>query len=120
MRCFSFPKIISLAVVLSLGSVAAFGDDTITITINNDSSDNVYVTVYDQNTSPPRLVLSSSAVYGSASITVAISANDAGVGHLSWTARTMDQDMRMCGHNDKSNLNNGDTVNVHADGACGN
>jgi hypothetical protein len=29
-----------------------------------------------------------------------------------------DPDMRMCGHDDKSDLNDGDTVNVYADGDC--
>jgi hypothetical protein len=37
---------------------------------------------------------------------------------LSWTAITQDPDMRMCGHNDKPNLNDGDTVHVQADGDC--
>ncbi len=47
-----------------------------------------------------------------------IAADSSGHGHLSWTAITIDQDKRVCGHNDKANLNDGDAVNVHADGDC--
>jgi hypothetical protein len=104
--------------LLSLGSAAVFGGDNLMITINNDSSDGLLVTVYDRTTNPPQLVLSRSAIYGNASISVSISADSSGQGHLSWTAMTVDHDMRMCGDNDKSNLNDGDTVNVHADNDC--
>jgi hypothetical protein len=31
---------------------------------------------------------------------------------------TIDPDMRMCGRGEKAKLNDGDTVNVHADGDC--
>jgi hypothetical protein len=41
------------------------------------------------------------------------------MGHLSWTAMTIDHDMRQCGHNDKAGLNDGDIVNVQADSDCG-
>ncbi len=111
------PLIMSLA--LWLCSSAVGGDDVLMITVNNDSSDNLLVTVYDQNTSPPQRVLSTTAIYSNASISVSISPDGTGMGHLSWTAMTMDRDMRRCGHGDKSNLNDGDTVNVHADSDCG-
>jgi hypothetical protein len=105
--------------LFSLGSAAVFGGDSLMITINNDSSDNLLVTVYDQTTNPPQLVLSRNAIYGNASISVSITTDSSGQGHLSWTAMTADHDMRMCGHNDRPNLNDGDTVNVHADNDCG-
>jgi hypothetical protein len=101
------------------GSSARGGDDVLTITIDNNSSDNLLVTVYDQNTTPPQRVLSTTEIYGSASISVSISPDASGMGHLSWNAMTMDHDMRRCGHNDKPNLSDGDTVNVHADNDCG-
>jgi hypothetical protein len=100
-----------------LGSVSAFGEG-LTITISNDTSDNIYVTAYDRNTNPPQMVLASRRIYGSASLTVSISADSSGQGHLSWTATTIDRDLNMCGHNDKPNLNDRDTVNVDADSDC--
>ena len=102
----------------SLGSAPVFGDDGLMITINNDSSDSLLVTVYDQGTNPPQLILSRNAISGNASISVSIAADSSGQGHLSWTAMTADHDMRMCGHNDKPNLKDGDTVNVSADLDC--
>jgi hypothetical protein len=107
-----------LALSLSLGIPAALGADGLMITIDNDSSDNLFVTVYDRSLSPPRQVLSHTPLYGNASVTVSIAANRSGHGHLSWTATTIDHDMRKCGHSEKSHLNDGDTVNVHADGNC--
>lgn len=113
--------------IIALGSLtfwlicssASGGDDVLTITINNNTSDNLLVTVYDQNTRPAQQVLSSTTIYGNASMTVSISPDGSGMGHLSWTAMTIDHDMRQCGHNDKAGLNDGDTVNVRADSDCG-
>jgi hypothetical protein len=100
-------------------SSASGGDDVLTITINNNTSDNLLVTVYDQNTRPAQRVLSTTPIYGNASLTVSISPDGSGMGHLSWTAMTIDHDMRQCGHNDKAGLNDGDIVNVQADSDCG-
>jgi hypothetical protein len=97
---------------------AAFGADGLTITISNDGPDNLFVTVYDRSSSPPQQVLSHSALYGNASITVSIGADRSGHGRLSWTATTVDHVMRKCGHNQKSHLNDGDTVTVHANDDC--
>jgi hypothetical protein len=105
--------------VFSLGGSTALGQEGLTVTIMNDTSDNIYVTAYDMNAMPPQMVLSSRPIYGSASITLTITPDGSGKGHLSWSARTIDRDMHMCGHNDKPNLNDGDTVNVHADSDCG-
>ena len=118
MRTYSRLTIAFVQGLFLLGSASVFGGDGLTITINNDTTDNLIVTVYDQNTSPPQKVLASKEIYGSASISVAISPDDSGKGHVSWTATTVGHDMRKCGHNDTPNLNDGDTVRVHADGAC--
>ena len=96
----------------------ALSQGGLSVTISNDTSDAIYVTAYDQNANPPQPVLSNRAIYGSASLTVMITADASGRGHLSWTATTIDRDMHRCGHNDKPNLNDGDTVNVHADADC--
>ncbi|MGO9933621.1 MAG: hypothetical protein ACLPV8_17670 [Steroidobacteraceae bacterium] len=117
MRAFNRLAIPLACVLFGLRSVPAVGGDGVTVTLTNDTPDAVYVTAYDRNTN--QMVLSSRPIYGSASITVTISADATGQGHLSWTANTVDRDMHMCGHNDKPNLNDGDTVNVHADADCG-
>jgi hypothetical protein len=100
-------------------SVSAFGDEGLSITINNNTTDNLVVTVYDLNASPVARVLSNATINGFASLTVTISADNSGAGHLSWTAITGGRDMRRCGGRDKPNLNDGDTVNVYTDSDCG-
>jgi hypothetical protein len=110
---------IALACLLIGVSFPVLAQEGLSVTLTNDTSDPIYVTAYDRNANPPQVVLNSRAIYGSASLTVMISADASGQGHLSWTATTLDRDMHRCGHNDKPNLNDGDTVNVHADSDCG-
>jgi hypothetical protein len=117
MRAFHRLTIALACLLFSFRSPAVLGDGLM-IAINNDSSDNLLVTVYDRNTTPPQRVVSRTPIYGDASISVSITIDSSGHGHLSWTAMTIDHDMRMCGHGDKANLNDGDTVSVHADGDC--
>lgn len=105
--------------LLSLGSLSVFGQQgTITLTINNNTSDPLLVNVYDMGASPRQQLLANRAIYGNASVTVSASQDASGKGHVRWTAMNQDADMRMCGHDDKSDLNDGDTVNVYADGDC--
>jgi hypothetical protein len=107
----------ALGVWVSTSVVA--GDGGLTITISNDSTSNLLVTVYDLNTDPAQKILASQVINGFATVSVSVSADDSGHGHLSWSATTVDRDMRQCGHRDKSDLNDGDTVHVSADGDCG-
>jgi hypothetical protein len=104
--------------LLALASVAAFAQDAFTITLQNDTSDNLLVTVYDQSTAPPQVVVSRRPLYGNASIAVLVGEDESGRGHLYWSAMSLDSDMRMCGHNDNPNLKNGDTVKVYVDSDC--
>jgi hypothetical protein len=117
MHAFNRTTIALPSLFLCMGNASVFGDG-LTITVRNDTTENLILTVYDRNVRPPQKVLSGTVVLGSASIPVSISADSSGHGHLSWTAITVDPDMRMCGHSDKSNLNDGDTVRVQADGDC--
>jgi hypothetical protein len=105
---------------LWLGSLSVFGQTGggIMLTISNNTSDNLLVTIYDVGVSPRQTILSNRAIYGNASITVSISEDASGSGHVYWTAMSQDSDMRMCGHEDKANLKNGDAVSVYADGDC--
>ena len=105
--------------LLIVMSASAFGGDGLSITINNNTTENLLVTVYDLNASPAVRVLSDQTINGFASLSVTIVADDSGQGHLSWTARTGGQDMRRCGRLDNPNLNDGDTVNVYTDSDCG-
>jgi hypothetical protein len=101
-----------------LAGASAFAGSGLTVNINNDSTDTILVSVYDLNANGPQRVLSSEVINGNASVAVSIAADDQGHGHVSWRARTSDDDMRMCGSGDTGNLNDRDTVTVHADAAC--
>jgi len=117
MRALSRSMSITLSAAVILGS-AALGDNGMTIIINNNTTKNLLVTVYDLNANPPQKVASSATLNGFASISVMVSADDSGQGHVSWTATTVDRDMRMCGNHDNPGVNDGDTVRVFADSSC--
>jgi hypothetical protein len=107
------------AAIFFAGTAAVLADGDLTITITNDSTSNLLVTVYDLNASPPQKVMTNQLINGFASVTVAISPDSSGLGHLSWTAMTNDPDMRQCGRRDKPQLSDGATVHVDTDGDCG-
>jgi hypothetical protein len=104
--------------LLILAGSAAPAGDGLTITLNNNTTGNLIVSVYDLNAQPQQKVLSGEVINGFASIKISITADDSGRGHLSWTATTVDRDMRRCGHHDKPKLNDGDTVHVYANSEC--
>ena len=89
-----------------------------TITLSNDGTNNLYVTVYDMNAQPPLKVLVNATINGNASITVSLSPDSSNQGHLSWTATTVDRDMRACGRGDSGELSDGDSVSISADSDC--
>ena len=91
---------------------------SVTLHILNDSVDGLIVSLYDRSQGRRVPVLSGQVINGNASISITISANASGQGHLSWTASTVDTDMRRCGRHDNPGLNDGDTVRVHADTRC--
>jgi hypothetical protein len=104
---------------LLLISAAAGGNDGMTIVINNNTARDVTVTVYDMNTNPVRAAVTAQTINSFASISVIVTPDASGLGHVSWTATTVGKDMRMCGRNDKPQLSDGDTVHVYANGECG-
>jgi hypothetical protein len=118
MRANTRPIASLLQVLLILGSASAFGGEGMTITINNNTTSDLLVTIYDMSTNPAQRLLSSESINGFASITVTIAADASGQGHLSWSATTLGPDMRRCGHRDKPGLSDGDTVHVFANDEC--
>jgi hypothetical protein len=111
-------KRLGLACLFLLAADTAALADGLNITLNNNTTGNLLVTVYDMNAQPPQKVLSGEVINGFASIRISIAADDSGHGHLSWRTTTVDRDMRRCGHHDKPKLNDGDTVRVYANSEC--
>jgi hypothetical protein len=108
---------IALGAMLCAGGAALAGDG-VTVRILNDTPDALTVTIYDRNVRPAQAVVSSEVINGNASLSVSVTADASGRGHLSWTATTGDRDMRRCGHKDKPGVNDGDTIRVHANSSC--
>jgi hypothetical protein len=116
MRIFYRMALACAALALAQSPASAGGG--VTVHIQNPTVDNLSVTVYDRNLGRRQPVISSQVVNGNASISITITANAAGQGHLSWTATTLNADTRRCGRRDSPGLNDGDTVQVRADSTC--
>jgi hypothetical protein len=101
-----------------LTSGAAFADDGVPIKITNDGTTDILVTVYDMNTVPHRVVVSGQRINGFSTVPVSVTAGPDGMGHVSWTATSVDHDTRLCGHANALTLGNDALVHVHADTAC--
>jgi hypothetical protein len=105
---------------LSMGSLPARANDTVSITITNDNTDDILVTVYDMNTHPRSKVLDGQRISGFASVPVSVTAGAGGTGHVYWRATNLDPDTPQCGHRDKAGLSNGASVHVSAHSQCSN
>jgi hypothetical protein len=119
----AFPaRAIALSVLIAAAAStplsATRADGTLTIHIANDGPDNLQVTIYDRNLRRRQKVLSGQVIYGNASISMSISANSSGQGHVYWSAISTDRDLRKCGQHDKPHVNDGETIHVSADGPC--
>jgi hypothetical protein len=119
MEIFGRPTRTLLCGLLLAMSTSAPGDSGLGVTINNNTTRDLLVTVYDLNSNPTVRVLSNQLINGYASLSVQLMADASGLGHLSWTAITPDRDMRRCGRREQTGLNDGDTVNVYVDTDCG-
>jgi hypothetical protein len=84
----------------------------------NDGTQDVVVTVYDLNAEPQRIVLTNAHINGFTAVPVSLLGDASGRAKLSWTATSTDGVNRKCGHA-AAVARNDDTVNVHADSACG-
>ena len=103
---------------LSMGSPPVRAQDTVSITIANDNTDDILVTVYDMNTSPHAKVLDGQRISGFASVSTLVTAGDGGTGHVYWRATNLDPNTPRCGHRDKTGIANGDSVHVSAHSQC--
>jgi hypothetical protein len=103
---------------LSMACTAAHAGDTVTISIINDDTDDILVTVYDMNTQPHGKVLDGQVISGFASVPISVAAGAGGTGHVYWRATTLDPDRPRCGHRDKAGVSNEGSVHVFAHSQC--
>jgi hypothetical protein len=111
----------SVACILGLVLLSAFGaahaDEMLPITIVNDNTNDVIVTVRDLNTLAHTKVLVGQRINGFASIPVSIMAGADGTGHVRWTATSAGDD-RKCGAKERPGLGPNASVHVYAKSAC--
>jgi len=102
--------------LLLLGS-AAWGEG-IQISIKNDGTDDILVTIYDMTVGPNAIVLSHARMNGFTTVPLSLAPDAAGRANVSWTAVTADTNGRKCGHADHVGLRDSASVTVHADSSC--
>ncbi len=94
----------------------AIGGD-IAVKISNDSTEDIFVTVYDRSIDPARVVLANERINGFASVPIHLLGDGTGRAKLSWTAASVDSLSPKCGHGDAV-VGNAGSVNIHADANC--
>jgi len=105
--------------LLLVSAAAVGGLNGVDVTIANDGTDDVVVTVYDTSIQPNSVVLSRERINGFTKIPVSLAADDTGRANLAWTAVTVDPRSRKCGHATSVGLTDSASVAVHADAECG-
>jgi hypothetical protein len=106
--------------LLLVSAAAVGGLNGVDVVINNDSTDDVMVTVYDTSTHPSSMILASERINGFTRIPVSLSLDENGRGNVAWTAVSVDPRSRRCGHATNTGLMDSQAVNVHADSECSN
>jgi hypothetical protein len=91
--------------------------DGIEVTISNNGTENLVVTIYDMSVSPKRAVLTNARINGFSSLSISLITDASGKGRLSWTATSTDPTFPRCGHSDET-VGDAGSVSVHADSSC--
>jgi len=110
-------KILGLALML-LGTTTTFGDDTVDVRVYNDSAEEIAVTLYDMNATPPEPVLVRQIIYGFAWFPASLTPGIDGDGHVKWSAETTGTSFHSCGRREKRGLTNDATLRVFTDSRC--
>jgi hypothetical protein len=119
MRAFHRLPATLACLLLIAGSRPVLGADGVNISVTNNTTDDLRVTVYDLNTHPAQKVLMKDVINGFATLLISITPDESGHGHLSWKATTVGGgSMRRCGRHDNAGLKNGDDVHIYANAEC--
>jgi hypothetical protein len=119
MRSVSNQAIKSLGFALMLlGATTSFGDDTLDVRVYNDSADEIVVTLYDMNATPPQPVLVRQMIYGFAWSPASLTPGRDGKGHVKWRAETTGPSFHRCGHREKRKLTSDAIIRVFTDSRC--
>jgi len=119
MRSVSSQSIKSVGFALMLlGATASLGDDTLNVRVYNDSAEEIFVTLYDMNATPPQPVLVRQMIYGFAWFPASLTPGPDGKGHVKWRAETTGSSFHRCGHREKRKLTGDAIIRVFTDSRC--
>jgi hypothetical protein len=108
-----------LGLLLLASAVAVAGLNGVDVTITNDGTEDVVVTVYDTSTQPNAVVLAHERINGFTRVPISVSTDDSGRGNIAWTAVTVDTRSRKCGHAASEGLSDSASIAVSANTSCG-
>jgi hypothetical protein len=94
------------------------GGDGIDLNITNDGIEDIFVTVYDMSTRPYTPVLEHARINGFTKVPILAMPDATGRANLSWSAISVDDRARKCGHEVRAGLDDTAIVKVHADSTC--
>ena len=106
------------AVPLLLAATTAIGGEGVDVTVTNDGTEDLVVTIYDDSIGPNAVVLAHAHINGFTSVPVSVSPDATGHASISWTATTTDPNSRKCGHQNSVQLGDSASLTVHADSTC--
>ena len=106
------------AAPLLLAATTALGGEGVDVTVTNDTTEDLVVTIYDDSQGPNAVVLAHARINGFTSIPVSVAPDASGHASLSWTATTADPRFRKCGHQDGVQIGDSSSLTVHADSSC--
>ena len=104
--------------VAALCATPAFGDETVDLKIYNDTADEIVVTVYDMNATPPEPVLVRQIINGFAWFPASVTPGIDGNAHVRWNAETAGTSFHQCGHRERRGLTSDTMVRVFTDSRC--
>ena len=110
-------RILGIALAL-LATCGALGDDMMNIRVYNDTSDEIVVTIYDMNATPPGPVRMRQIIDGFAWIPASVTPGLQGNGHVRWSAETTGTSFHRCGHAERRGLANDAMLHVFTDSDC--
>lgn len=111
-------KSLGLALMLLLAAPTSFGDDTLNVRVYNDSADEIVVTLYDMNATPPQPVLVRQTIPGFAWSPASLTPGRDGKGHVKWRAETTGASFHRCGHRERRKLTSDAVIRVFTDSRC--
>jgi hypothetical protein len=107
-----------VVIPLLVFAAPALGGDGVDLNITNDGIEDIFVTVYDMSTEPHTTVLEHARINGFTKVPISAMPDAAGLANLSWSAISVDDRPRKCGHEVRVGLDDTAIVNVHADSTC--